>query len=129
MNKININRLLLAGLAMFIMWIAVEILLEGVIADLIFGKSSGQMLAEEIEYPDWALFESFSPTTGDDLALIPDEMRAQLEDVQRVDRHRRADPAQRVAQFVVGEGAGILEVEAIIEDGARDGPERPDLRL
>ncbi|HRX51425.1 MAG TPA: glutamate synthase-related protein [Candidatus Krumholzibacteria bacterium] len=43
------------------------------------------LLAEEIEYPDWALFEAFSPTTGDDLALIPAEMRPQLEDVQRVE--------------------------------------------
>ena len=43
------------------------------------------LLADEIEYPDWALFEAFSPTTGDDLALIPEEMRGQLEDVQRVE--------------------------------------------
>ena len=43
------------------------------------------LLAEELEYPDWALFESFSPTTGDDLALIPQELRAQLEEVQRVE--------------------------------------------
>ncbi len=43
------------------------------------------LLAEELEYPDWALFESFSPTTGDDLALIPKELRAQLEEVQRVE--------------------------------------------
>ncbi len=43
------------------------------------------LLAEELEYPDWALFESFSPTTGDDLALIPPELRKQLEEVQRVE--------------------------------------------
>ncbi len=43
------------------------------------------LLAEELEYPDWALFESFSPTTGDDLALLPPELRAQLEEVQRVE--------------------------------------------
>ncbi|RKZ11683.1 hypothetical protein DRQ50_13190, partial [bacterium] len=43
------------------------------------------LLAEELEYPDWALFEAFSPTTGDDLSLIPAEMRQQLEDVQRVE--------------------------------------------
>jgi hypothetical protein len=53
MNTINIKRMLLAGLAMFVMWIAVEILLEGVIADLVFGKSTGQMLAEEIEFREW----------------------------------------------------------------------------
>ncbi|RMH73030.1 MAG: FAD-binding protein [Gemmatimonadetes bacterium] len=43
------------------------------------------LLAEELEYPDWALFESFSPTTGDDLALVPPELRHQLEEVQRVE--------------------------------------------
>ncbi len=43
------------------------------------------LLAEELEYPDWALFESFSPTTGDDLALMPPEIRRQLEEVQRVE--------------------------------------------
>ncbi len=43
------------------------------------------LVAEELEYPDWALFESFSPTTGDDLALIPPEIRHHLEEVQRVE--------------------------------------------
>ena len=43
------------------------------------------LVAEELEYPDWALFESFSPTTGDDLELIPAELRHQLEEVQRVE--------------------------------------------
>ena len=54
MNKINIKRMLLAGLAMFVMWIAIEILLEGVIADLIFGKSSQEMLAEVIQFREWS---------------------------------------------------------------------------
>jgi hypothetical protein len=53
MNKINIKRMLLAGLAMFVMWIAIEILLEGVMADLIFGRSTVEMLADEIEFRDW----------------------------------------------------------------------------
>jgi len=43
------------------------------------------LVAEELEYPDWALFESFSPTTGDDLALVPAEIRHHLEEVQRVE--------------------------------------------
>jgi glutamate synthase domain-containing protein 2/FAD/FMN-containing dehydrogenase/ferredoxin/glutamate synthase domain-containing protein 1 len=43
------------------------------------------LVAEELEYPDWALFESFSPTTGDDLALMPQELRHHLEEVQRVE--------------------------------------------
>jgi hypothetical protein len=54
MNKINIKRMLLAGLAMFVMWIAIEILLEGVIADLIFGKSSQEMWAEVIQFREWS---------------------------------------------------------------------------
>jgi hypothetical protein len=54
MNKINIKRMLLAGLAMFVMWIAIEILLEGVVADLIFGKSTMEMLAEDIEFREWS---------------------------------------------------------------------------
>lgn len=53
MNKINIKRMLLAGLAMFVMWIAIEILLEGVIADLIFGRNTVEMLAEEVEFREW----------------------------------------------------------------------------
>ncbi|OGB67426.1 MAG: hypothetical protein A2Y94_10370, partial [Caldithrix sp. RBG_13_44_9] len=43
------------------------------------------LVAEELEYPDWALFESFSPTTGDDLALIPPDIRHHLEEIQRVE--------------------------------------------
>lgn len=43
------------------------------------------LVADELEYPDWAIFESFSPTTGDDLALIAEEKRHQLEEVQRVE--------------------------------------------
>lgn len=49
------------------------------------GSLKFHLLADELEYPDWALFESFSPTTGDDLALLPPEMRGQLEEVQRVE--------------------------------------------
>lgn len=43
------------------------------------------LTAEEWSYPDWALFESFSPTTGDDLHLIDPGLRHQLEQVQRVE--------------------------------------------
>lgn len=50
MNEIRIKRMFLAGLAMFFMWVAMEILLEGVIADLLFGKSSFEMLAEEVDF-------------------------------------------------------------------------------
>jgi hypothetical protein len=53
MNTINIKRMVLAGLAMFVMWIAIEILLEGVIANLVFGKSSLEMLAENVNFREW----------------------------------------------------------------------------
>ncbi len=43
------------------------------------------LTADEWEYPDWALFESFSPTTGDDLHLVDESIRPQLEQVQRVE--------------------------------------------
>jgi len=43
------------------------------------------LTAGEWNYPDWALFESFSPTTGDDLQLIDSELRQDLEQVQRVE--------------------------------------------
>ncbi len=43
------------------------------------------LTADEWEYPDWALFESFSPTTGDDLHLVDPALRPQLEEVQRVE--------------------------------------------
>jgi hypothetical protein len=54
MNKINFKRLVLAGLAMFVMWIAVEVLLEGVVADLLFGRSTVEMLSEEIAFREWS---------------------------------------------------------------------------
>ncbi len=43
------------------------------------------LTADEWQYPDWALFESFSPTTGDDLHLVAPALRPQLEEVQRVE--------------------------------------------
>lgn len=69
------------------------------------------LTAEEWGYPDWALFESFSPTTGDDLHLIDQGLRHQLEQVQRVEFASspdgpyqylclRHDPNQRVTERV-----------------------------
>jgi glutamate synthase domain-containing protein 2/FAD/FMN-containing dehydrogenase/ferredoxin/glutamate synthase domain-containing protein 1 len=43
------------------------------------------LTAEEWGYPDWALFESFSPTTGDDQHLVNPDLLQQLEQVQRVE--------------------------------------------
>lgn len=54
MNKINIKRLLLAGLAMFVVWIAVEILVEGVIASFVFGQVSQEMWNGVIEFREWS---------------------------------------------------------------------------
>jgi len=69
------------------------------------------LTAGEWHYPDWALFESFSPTTGDDLQLIDSELRNDLEQVQRVEFASspdgpyqylclRHDPANRVTERV-----------------------------
>ena len=54
MNEIRVKRMLLAGVAMFVMWVAVEILVEGVIADLLFGQSSQEMWVEVIEFREWS---------------------------------------------------------------------------
>ena len=53
MNEINVKRLLLAGLAMFVMWVAVEILVEHVIARFVFGQSSQEMWSQFIEVGKW----------------------------------------------------------------------------
>jgi glutamate synthase domain-containing protein 3 len=69
------------------------------------------LTAGEWNYPDWALFESFSPTTGDDLQLIDKDLRRDLEQVQRVEFTSspdgpyqylclRHDPANRVTERV-----------------------------
>jgi len=69
------------------------------------------LTAEEWAYPDWALFESFSPTTGVDLQLVDPALRPQLEQVQRVEFTSspdgpyqylclRHDPAKRVTERV-----------------------------
>jgi len=49
------------------------------------------LTADAWEYPDWMLFESFSPTTGDDLQLVEPAIRTQLEQVQRVEFARSPD--------------------------------------
>jgi hypothetical protein len=53
MNEIKITRMLLAGLAMLVMWIALEVLVEGVIADIFLGQSSSEMWREVIDVGDW----------------------------------------------------------------------------
>ncbi len=54
MNRINVKRMLLAGLAMLVMWVAMEVLVEGVAADLIFGQSSSDMWMEVIDESEWS---------------------------------------------------------------------------
>jgi hypothetical protein len=44
-----VKRLLLAGLAMLVMWVAVEFLVEGLIADILFGRASQEMWLEIVE--------------------------------------------------------------------------------
>ena len=51
MNEIKVPRMLLAGVAMFVVWIVVEILVEHVLAQVVFGQTSGEMWLEAIEMP------------------------------------------------------------------------------
>jgi hypothetical protein len=49
MNEIKVGRMLLAGLAMLVVWVAVEILLEHVICKIVFGQSSAEMWLQAID--------------------------------------------------------------------------------
>ena len=53
MNEINIKRMVLAGLAMFVVWVLVEILVEHVLASILFGQTSQEMWLQVIETRDW----------------------------------------------------------------------------
>lgn len=53
MNEINIKRMLLAGLAMFVVWVLVEILVEHVLASILFGQAPQEMWRQVIEPNDW----------------------------------------------------------------------------
>jgi len=54
MNEIRVKRMVLAGLAMFVMWVALEVLVEGVIADLVFGQASSEMWRTVIDQSEWS---------------------------------------------------------------------------
>ena len=54
MNEIRVKRMLLAGLAMFVVWVALEILLEHVIAQFLFGETSGEMWQRTIDVSRWS---------------------------------------------------------------------------
>ena len=49
MNEIRVKRMFLAGLVMLIVWIVVEFLVEHVIAQFLFGQSSGEMWLQAID--------------------------------------------------------------------------------
>jgi hypothetical protein len=49
MNEIKVTRMLLAALAMFVVWVAVEILVEQILARPLFGQSSGEMWMRAID--------------------------------------------------------------------------------
>ena len=53
MNEIKIKRMVLAGLAMFVVWVLVEILVEHVLASILFGQTSQEMWLQVIEPKDW----------------------------------------------------------------------------
>jgi hypothetical protein len=54
MNEIKVKKMLLAGLAMFVMWVALEVLVEGVIAQLFFGQTSAELWRPVIDYSEWS---------------------------------------------------------------------------
>ena len=58
MNEIRVGRMVLAALAMLVMWIALEVLVEGVIADLVFGRNSTEMWRSVIDYSQWSGFNA-----------------------------------------------------------------------
>ena len=56
MNEINVKRMLLAGLAMLVMWVAVailvQILFEQLVAPIFFGQTAQEMRLEIVEPKD-----------------------------------------------------------------------------
>jgi hypothetical protein len=58
MNEIRVRRMFLAALAMFVVWIAVEILVEHVLSRLLFGETSAQMWLQVIDISRWSAMNS-----------------------------------------------------------------------
>lgn len=54
MNEIRVKKMLLAGLAMLVVWVALEILLEHVIARFLFGETSAEMWQQTIDMSGWS---------------------------------------------------------------------------
>ena len=53
MNEINVKRMLLAGLAMLVVWVVVEVLVEQVFARILFGQNYQEMWFQAIELREW----------------------------------------------------------------------------
>lgn len=53
MNEIKVKRMLLAGLAMFVMWVLLEILVEHVIARVLLGETSQDLWFQTIDLTGW----------------------------------------------------------------------------
>lgn len=58
MNEIRVRRMLLAAVAMFVVWIAVEILVEHVISRLLFGETTAQMWLQVVDISLWGATNS-----------------------------------------------------------------------
>jgi hypothetical protein len=48
MNQINIKRLLLAGVVVFVSWIVIEVALEHIMSTLVFGQSTSEMWMQAV---------------------------------------------------------------------------------
>ena len=53
MNEVKVKRMLLAGLAMFVMWVAAELLVEQVIGRLLFGSFIQERMAQTTNVNEW----------------------------------------------------------------------------
>ena len=54
MNEIRVKRMLLAGLAMFFMWIVAEILLEHVLSQFLLGRTTSEMWGRVVDMSNWS---------------------------------------------------------------------------
>ena len=54
MNQINVKRMLLAGLVMYVVWIFLEIVVEHVLAGMLIGQTSSEMWSQSTEVGDWS---------------------------------------------------------------------------
>lgn len=55
MNKIRINRMLMAGFVTFIVWIAVEFLVEYVFGRILFGELIERQILQTTDIRDWGV--------------------------------------------------------------------------